>query len=119
MMSDLLQMLAATSDPLHAKQAEQMLEQAAATTPGFGVALLSVVVADANVAADAQQHQQPVHLRQTAALLLRTLVIRPHWSMDSDSFKPPLVCFCFVKKKEGEKDAVFSFCIWNVSVSLS
>lgn len=91
--SSLLQMLAAASDPLQAKAAEAALEQAAAT-PGFASALLSVASASPsldsnNVAAAAAV--VPVEIRQAAALYLKNLVIRPHWSDDTENFRAPLV----------------------------
>ena len=80
----LLQMLSAASDPLglQARAAEAALEQAAAT-PGFASSLLSVAsTPSANV---------PVEIRQAAALYLKNVVIRPHWSGDSENFRAPLV----------------------------
>ena len=84
--SPLLQMLAAASDPLQAKAAEAALEQAAAT-PGFASALLSV----ASCSPSTNGSNVPVEIRQAAALYLKNVVIRPHWSEETENFRAPLV----------------------------
>lgn len=86
--SPLLQMLAAASDPLQAKAAEAALEQAAAT-PGFASALLNVASSTSNDSNSAPL--VPVAIRQAAALYLKNVVIRPHWSDDTENFRAPLV----------------------------
>ena len=90
--SPLLQMLAAASDPLQAKAAEAALEQAAAT-PGFASALLSVASSSSSSSTNDSNNAAfvPVEIRQAAALYLKNVVIRPHWSDDTENFRAPLV----------------------------
>ena len=98
--SPLLQMLSAASDPLQAKAAEAALEQAAAT-PGVASAVLAVASSSSSPSSSANDANNaalvPVEIRQAAALYLKNVIIRPHWSDNTENFRaPPVSLFVFL-----------------------